>query len=213
MESSRFKRSRPQSRKVDMEAVNNDVMSRIIELQKEIMADRRELASLRRSMPKEKVSNYVFLDHDQSKVELLDLFGKHHELILIHNMGKGCAYCTLWADGFNGILDHLENRAAFVVISSDDPAAQKAFAESRGWKFRLLSARDSTFTKDMGFENEGRKYMPGFSTFHKNDDGTIFRTAYDYFGPGDPYCGIWHLFDLLPTGVNDWRPKFEYLDR
>jgi predicted dithiol-disulfide oxidoreductase (DUF899 family) len=193
-----------------METVNSDVMSRIGELQKRIMANRKELASLRLALPKEEVPDYAFLGHDESEVRLSDLFGQHNELIVIHNMGKSCAYCTLWADGFNGILDHLESRAAFIVISSDDPATQRAFAESRGWKFRMLSAGESAFTKDMEFENEDKKYMPGFSTFHKDDDGLIFRTAHDYFGPGDPYCGIWHLFELLPQGVNDWRPKFKY---
>ena len=38
------------------------------------------------------------------------------DLIVIHNMGASCPYCTLWADGFNGIYDHLADRAAFVAL-------------------------------------------------------------------------------------------------
>ena len=186
------------------------IKDRIEELEKNIQKARNELIGLKRDLPKEDVSEYSFMDFDGARVDLSDLFGDHDELIVIHNMGKGCAYCTLWADGFNGIVDHLENRAAFVVVSPDDPATQKSFAESRGWKFRMLSGKDSKFTREMVFEKDNKDYMPGFSTFHKDSYGRIFRAAYDYFGPGDPYCGIWHLFELLPSGVNNWSPKFQY---
>ena len=31
------------------------------------------------------------------------------------------------------------------------------------------------------------------------------------FGPGDPYCGVWHLFALLGDSMGpDWQPKFSY---
>ena len=33
----------------------------------------------------------------------------HDRLLMIHNMGEACRYCTLWADGFNGFLPHLED--------------------------------------------------------------------------------------------------------
>ena len=40
---------------------------------------------------------------------LLGMFGEHDMLLLIHNMGQGCRYCTLWADGFTGFC-HIWNR-------------------------------------------------------------------------------------------------------
>ena len=52
--------------------------------------------------------------------------------------------------------------------------------------------------------------MPGVSTFRKNADGTIDRIAKDFFGPGDLYCGVWHLFDLLADGVDGWEAQLEY---
>jgi hypothetical protein len=65
----------------------------------------------------------------------------------------------------------------------------------------------------MGFVQEGEDqscYLPGVSTFRKTPKGAIVRIAKDYFGPGDPYCSIWHLFDLLAEGPAGWEPKFEY---
>jgi predicted dithiol-disulfide oxidoreductase (DUF899 family) len=125
-------------------------------------------------------------------------------------MGRQCPYCTLWADGFNGLVDHLEDRTSFVVVSPDSPEIQKQFAKRRGWKFRMLSGHGSSFIKDMGFESPKRGFMPGVSVFRKDKDGRIFRVAVDQFGPGDDYCTIWHFFDLLPSGSKGWEPKFRY---
>ena len=122
-------------------------------------------------------------------------------------MGKSCAYCTMWADGFNGVLKHLEDRAAFVVISPDDPAAQARLATGRGWNFQMFSSKGSTFTKDVGFETGDGNPLPGVSLFGKNETGEIVRTSSAGFGRGDLFCNVWHFFDLLPGGSGDWQPK------
>jgi predicted dithiol-disulfide oxidoreductase (DUF899 family) len=185
------------------------LQEQIDDLEEEIVKKKGEVARLRRSMPRQEVSDFVF--HSSAEdVGFSSLFEKHDELIIIHNMGKGCRYCTLWADGFNGVLNHLENRAAFAVVSPDDPQTQKSFAESRGWKFRMLSGKGNDFTNEMGFISEKGGYMPGISTFIKDDSGKIYRVAKSYFGPGDDFCGIWHIFDLLVKGANDWEPQYKY---
>ena len=158
--------------------------------------------------PLEQVNDYEFLGSENQKVNLSQLFGKKNDLILIHNMGKTCPYCTMWADGFNGLLPHLENRATFVVSSPDEPATQKEFANSRGWKFQMVSTRGTSFAKDMGFEKDGMP-QPGVSVFYKNGD-KITRVGYDDFGPGDRYCPTFPFFDLLKDGPNNWQAKFKY---
>jgi len=128
-------------------------------------------------------------------------------------MGKSCVYCTLWADVVNGMRLPLQNRAPFVVVSPDEPQVQQEFAQSRGWQFTMLSSAKSSFTKDLGFatpHEKGWYYLPGVSAFTIRD-GQIFRTAYDFFGPGDDYCSVWHFFELLPNGINKWQPKYSYL--
>jgi predicted dithiol-disulfide oxidoreductase (DUF899 family) len=181
----------------------------ISSLEEEVMAKKSELANLRKSMPRQEVKDYIFTSAG-GDTKLSELFGKFNDLIVIHNMGKGCVYCTLWADEFNGIRHHLENRAGFALVSPDDPATQKSFSEPRGWKFKMLSGKGNAFTKDMGFVSEKGGYMPGVSTFIKDGSGKIYRVAHAYFGPGDDYCGLWHLLDLLAEGANGWEPKFKY---
>lgn len=187
-----------------------DPRGKIAELQEEILRAKKKIIELKRFLPREEIPDYKFIDHEGAEVGLSDLFGDHQELILIHNMGKGCVYCTLWADGFNGFIDHLRNRSGFVVVSPDDYVTQKEFAKSRGWRFKMVSGEGTSFIKDMGYQTDEGKYMPGVSTFLKNPDGKIVRVANDYFGPGDNYCGIWHLFDLLPNGADGWKPKYRY---
>jgi len=188
----------------------NDIQGKIDVLAKQLRDIRRELVAMKHRLPREEAPDYELTVRDGLKMKLSEFFGASDELIVIHNMGKGCAYCTLWADGFNGVLRHFENRAGFVVVSPDDWQTQRDFADSRGWKFRMASGKGSSFTRDLGFETPDGKCMPGFSTFEKGKDGKMYRTASDEFGPGDYYCGIWHMFDLLPKGANRWAPKFKY---
>lgn len=194
--------------------MNNDIATdlkrELAEAEEEIVKAKERLALLRRQLPKEEVKDYALKGWDGREAKLASFFGDKKDLILIHNMGTGCAYCTLWADGFNGVLHHLENRAGFIVISPNDPETQKEFARSRGWKFKMFSAKGTTFNKDMGFENAKGGPEPGVSVFRKDSDGKIHRVSSAVFGPGDDFCGVWHLFDLLAEGVNAWEPKFSY---
>ncbi len=188
---------------------------RIKDLGKATYEKQKELAALmeeRRSLPPEEVEDFALKTTD-GEVTLSQFFGDKRDLIVVHNMGSSCPYCTLWADGLIGLVPHLENRAGFVVVSSDSPETQRTFAEGRGWPFRMASNEGSGFTAAMGFESEedGKtSFMPGYSTFHKRDDGSVVRVAHDYFGPGDFYCGLWHMFGILKDGANGWQPKFSY---
>lgn len=182
----------------------------IEQLSKEIYEKKQALSQLRRQLPPEAVQDYELINWQGQKVKLSSLFGDKSDLIVIHNMGKDCAYCTLWADGFVSVLPHIVNRASLVIVSPDEPKVQKTFSESRGWPFLMLSSQGSNFTQDMGFAH-GEHQMPGVSAFFKTQEGKLFRTNKDMFGPGDDYSAPWHLFDLLEGGLKDWSPKMSYL--
>lgn len=186
-----------------------DLQAQITEAYLDLEAARARLAALRRQLPRATVADYQLTGPDGASVALSSLFGDHDDMIVIHNMGTGCAYCTLWADGFNGVVPHFENRAAFVVVSPDDPATQQQFAQERGWRFRMVSSQGTTFRADLGFQTP-EEVMPGYTVLHKDADGTITDVGRDFFGPGDNYSAIWHMFDLLPDGANGWEPQFRY---
>lgn len=104
-------------------------------LRMKMLEMRKEIRALQESIEPEDVSDYAFMT-EEGEVMLSALFGDKKTLFMVHNMGQSCSYCTQWADGLNGVLGHLEDRAAFVVSSPDLPDKQKAFAGSRGWKFQ-----------------------------------------------------------------------------
>ena len=183
--------------------------SEIENLETEIGEKLKRLAELKRSAAGENVTDFSLKNND-GEVKLSSLFGEKKDLIVIHNMGTGCPYCTLWADGFNGLYQHFADRAAFAVVSPDNPEVQQKFAEQRGWRFPMYSAEDSDFTKEMGFDSlQGP--LPGVSTFHKTIDG-IELVAQAPFGPFDPFCSIWHIFAFLKDGISNWGPKYNYKD-
>lgn len=181
----------------------------IREKQEELVRIKEELTALRKQYPTEQVEDYELTKPDGTKVKLSELFGDKSELFVIHNMGEGCKYCTLWADGLNGFTPHIQNRAAFVLTSPDAPDVLADFADSRGWMFPCVSTAGTTFKEDLGFRTNGQN-MPGVSVLIKDEAGTITHYTKSGFDPGDEYCSIWPLFDLLPEGSGDWAPQFWY---
>jgi predicted dithiol-disulfide oxidoreductase (DUF899 family) len=141
--------------------------------------------------------------------KLSSLFGKKRDLFVIHNMGRGCNACTMWADGFNGLYPHIASRASFVVSNHETPEEQAEFAASRGWKFPMVSTLGTTFAADMGFTNAAGKPTPGVSAFQMQDR-KIVRVSASGFNESDEFCPVWRLFDLLPEGPDGWRPQRSY---
>jgi predicted dithiol-disulfide oxidoreductase (DUF899 family) len=181
---------------------------KIDKLESDLVAQNEKLAALKRRLPAEEVKDY-FLGGPDGKVRLSELFRGKRDLIVIHNMGRSCRYCTMWADGFNGLREHLSDRAAFAVVSPDAVGTQQKFAASRGWKFPFYSGKGSGFIKDMGFLPKPNEPMPGASTFRRKGR-KLYRVASTGFGPFDQFCATWPLFALLDGGVGDWSPKYRY---
>ena len=173
----------------------------------EIAALREKMRTLQAAITPESVPDYEFAT-PEGKVRLSALFGDKPDLFVIHNMGRGCVYCTMWADGFNGVLPHLQSRAAFVVASPDAPDVQRDFAALRGWNFKMVSHQGTNFAADMGFKTE-RGFQPGVSVFRKEGD-KVSRVSDAALGPGDDFCTVWHFLDLLPAGPDGWRPAYAY---
>jgi predicted dithiol-disulfide oxidoreductase (DUF899 family) len=159
------------------------------------------------------VEDFELTTKEGEKVRLSRLFGEKEDLVVVHDMGRSCPTCTTWADGLNGLRAHLEDRLAFVVSTPDEPATQRSFAAERGWSFRMVSTAGTSFADDLGFagEHEGKRMLyPGLSVFRRAEGGGLVRVARDWFGPGDPYCALWPIMDLLPHGQGDWWPRLNY---
>jgi len=179
-------------------------------LQKEIAEKQATLKQLLKTKNPLDLSKFKLKDQEGNTVSVMDLFSETDQIMVIHNMGKSCVYCTLWADGFNGFNEHFNDRIPTFFVSPDDPQTQKEFASSRGWKFNMYSAHESDLLKNIDFQTEKSGYLPGFSIFKKEGE-QVFQISKDYFGPGDNYCSIWHMFDMIEEGQNNWAPKYKYV--
>ncbi len=184
--------------------------SEIAELEGQIFEMTKRLAELRAQSPGIEVRNYSF-DTLGGQTTLSDLFGDHDKLLLIHNMGQGCRYCTLWGDGLNGFIQHIESTMALAMVSKDEPGLQRRFANSRGWRFQLASHGGGEYIKEQTVM-EGADNMPGAVVYERRGE-LIFRMNSCIFGPGDLYCSIWPLLGMAGIGAQDWTPQFKYWSR
>jgi len=184
--------------------------SEIAELEGQIFEMTKRLAELRVQSPGIEVRNYSF-DTLGGQTTLGDLFGDHDKLLLIHNMGQGCRYCTLWGDGLNGFIQHIESTMALAMVSKDEPGLQRRFANSRGWRFQLASHGGGEYIKEQTVM-EGADNMPGAVVYERRGE-LIFRMNSCIFGPGDLYCSIWPLLGMAGIAAQDWTPQFKYWSR
>jgi predicted dithiol-disulfide oxidoreductase (DUF899 family) len=169
-----------------------------------------KLTELRKANPSEQVPNYTFKTLE-GETTLLDMFGEKDKLLLIHNMGQGCRYCMLWADGFDGFLPHLESVMSVTLVSKDPPELQRQYANSRGWRFRLASHGGGAYIKEQSV-TPGEANAPGAVVYERVRDG-IFRKNSSEFGPGDIFCSMWGLLGLAGMGEAEWTPQYNYWKR
>ena len=192
------------------------------------LRDQRErVAALRRRLPRDTPTDDAVLeeirDGQRTPVRLSELFDDPAKpLVLMHFMfGKAqtapCPMCTLWADGYDGIIPHLRQRVNFAVLVAGDIGAFESYARVRGWRhLRLVSAGASTLKRELGMEGEDGSQAPGVSVFEQADGGAL-RHFYSVraFGPDggrmmDLLSPAWNYLDLTPEGRGEFFPQKAY---
>jgi predicted dithiol-disulfide oxidoreductase (DUF899 family) len=144
-------------------------------------------------------------------------------IVLVHFMfgkkqSQPCPMCTLWADGYDGVVPHLGQRVSFAVVVAGDVAAFRAYARGRGWRhLRILSSGDSPLKRDLGFEEPDGGQQPGVSVFRVGPDRRPrhFYSMSAMMTPEQPrgmdlLSPLWNFLDLTPEGRGDWMPKRSY---
>ncbi len=122
--------------------------------EKAFTRERDQLSAARRALPWVRIDKDYVFDGRTGKVRLADLFGPHSQLIVYHFMfgpdwEAGCKSCSFWADNFNSIIIHLNQRdVAMVAISRAPLARLDAFKRRMGWSFEWVSSRGNDFNRD-----------------------------------------------------------------
>jgi len=200
---------------------------RLLAREKEFTRLRDELSQQRRDLPWERVEKPYVFEGPGGRQTLGELFDGRSQLVVYHFMfapdsENPCKSCSFWADNFNGIVAHLNQRdVSFAAISRAPLAKLNAFAKRLGWSFKWLSAGDGDFNYDfdVSFRPEARAAgevtynyaalktsmadLPGISVFFKDADGAIFHT-YSCFARGlDMMNTAYHYLDLVPKGRDE----------
>jgi predicted dithiol-disulfide oxidoreductase (DUF899 family) len=195
--------------------------------EKELTRLRDELSAQRRDLPWVRVDkDYVFEGPD-GKIGLPELFGDKSQLIVQHFMfgpdwDAGCKSCSFWADNFNGIVVHLQQRdIAFVVVSQAPFGRIEEYRERMGWGFNWVSSFGTQFNHDYNvsftpeetaagdvyYNYKPRKTsmteLPGISVFFKDAQGNVFHTYSCYERGLDMMNAGYHYIDLVPHGRNE----------
>jgi predicted dithiol-disulfide oxidoreductase (DUF899 family) len=195
--------------------------------EKDFTRRRDRLSQLRRELPWQLVdTDYVF-DGPKGRESLADLFEGRTQLIIYHFMfapswEAGCPHCSFWADNFNDIIVHLNQRDVTMVAVSRAPYAKlSAYQQRMGWDFTWVSSGDGRFNydyqvtfTDAAVADKAAAYnyatqapevsdREGVSVFAKGDDGGIFHT-YSTFARGiDLLNTAYNYLDLVPKGRDE----------
>jgi predicted dithiol-disulfide oxidoreductase (DUF899 family) len=195
--------------------------------EKEFTRLRDQLSQTRRDLPWVRVTKQYVFDGPGGKQTLGQLFNGHSQLVVYHFMfapdwEDGCRGCSFWADNFNGIVPHLNQRdVTFVAISRAPLAKLQAFAKRLGWSFKWLSSAGNDFNYDynVSFTPEAlaggsatynyaankmnMTELPGISVFFKDADGNVFYTYSCYARGLDMLNTAYHYLDLVPKGRDE----------
>ncbi|MCI0429393.1 MAG: DUF899 domain-containing protein [Rhodospirillales bacterium] len=192
--------------------------------EKEFTRRRDALSHRRRQLPWVKVEQEYVFDGPNGKETLSELFQGRSQLIVYHFMfgpgwEEGCPSCSFWADNFNGIIVHLNQRDVTMIAVSRAPFERiEAFRKRMGWRFKWVSSHGNDFNRDyhVSFTPEelekGAMYYnydltgfpseeaPGISVFYKDEKGAIFHTYSCYARGLDMLNTAYHYLDLAPMG-------------
>src|SRR5215472_6335948 len=119
--------------------------------EKEFSRLRDELNCQRRALPWERVEREYILEGRKGRQSLADLFDGRSQLIVYHFMfdpdwDAGCPHCSFWADNFNPVIVHLNQRDVSLVAVSRAPFPKLAAYQKRmGWTFQWLSSLETDF--------------------------------------------------------------------
>jgi predicted dithiol-disulfide oxidoreductase (DUF899 family) len=126
----------------------------LLEAEKEHTRRGDELARRRQELPWVRVEKEYRFETDEGSASLADLFAGRSQLLVYHMMfgpeyTAACPSCSAIADGFNGIVVHLENHdVKFWAVSRAPLAKLQDFRRRMGWTFSWASSSGGDFNFD-----------------------------------------------------------------
>jgi predicted dithiol-disulfide oxidoreductase (DUF899 family) len=206
--------------------------SALLKKEKEFTLLRDKLGQQQRDMPWVLVDKEYLFDGPNGKQTLSDLFDGRSQLIVYHfmydpNWDAGCPSCSFWADNFNGIVVHLNQRDVTMIAVSKAPYSKIGEYKKRmGWDFKWVSSYDNDFNFDYhvsftaeelsekkafynyNLQDTHSPEREGVSVFYKDTAGHVFHTYSAYARGIDVLNVAYHYLDLVPKGRDEDGHEF-----
>lgn len=206
--------------------------SALLKKEKEFTLSRDKLSQQQRDMPWVLVDKKYLFDGPNGKQTLSDLFDGRSQLIVYHfmydpNWDAGCPSCSFWADNFNGIVVHLNQRDVTMIAVSKAPYSKIGDYKMRmGWNFKWVSSYDNDFNFDYhvsftpeelsekkafynySLQDTHSPEREGVSVFYKDTAGHVFHTYSAYARGIDVLNVAYHYLDLVPKGRDEEGHEF-----
>jgi predicted dithiol-disulfide oxidoreductase (DUF899 family) len=189
------------------------------------LADR--LSKERRALPWEAITKEYVFEGPNGRETLAQLFDGRSQLVVYHFMfgpdwDAGCPHCSRWADNFNGVIVHLNQRDVTMVAVSRAPYAKlAAYRQRMDWSFKWVSSFGSDFNFDFHVsftpeemakkkafynfkvQNPDAPEREGVSVFVRDAKGRVFRT-YSTFARGIEALNLdYKYLDVVPKGRDE----------
>jgi len=195
--------------------------------EKEFTRLRDQLSQARRDLPWERVDKRYVFEGPKGQETLPELFDGRSQLIVYHFMfvpewEEGCPHCSRWADNFNGIIVHLNQRdVTMVAVSRAAYPKLAAYRKRMGWSFKWVSSSGTDFNFDYNvsftpdelarkkafynytMQNPDVSDREGVSVFYKDPAGHVFHTYSAYARGIDMLNVDYHYLDLVPKGRDE----------
>jgi predicted dithiol-disulfide oxidoreductase (DUF899 family) len=187
--------------------------------EKEFTKARDQLSAARRDLPWVKVDKTYVFDGPQGKQTLPELFDGRSQLVIYHFMfgpdwQAGCPHCSHWADNFNGVIVHLNQRDVTMVAVSRAPLVKLAAYKKRmGWTFKWVSSLGSDFNFDyrVSFTPKEMAAKRAPYNFEIQDPHASEREGVSVFFK-DPAGAVFHTYSTYARGIDMLNTDYNYLD-
>src|SRR3954453_939016 len=175
----------------------------LLKAEKELTRRSDEVARQRQELPWVRVEKEYRFETDEASASLGDLFGGRSQPIVYHfifgpDYTAGCPSCSAIADGFNGIIVHLEDHdVAFRAVSRAPLAKLQAYKRRMGWTFPWASSHGGDFNFDFNVAFTEKEQRNGTIEYNYERAGHAMDAATE----GKPAAGPAEMAAMTGTDV------------
>ena len=196
-----------------------DARKLLLKKEKEFTIMRDQLNRLRQELPWKPVTKQYLFEGPNGKQTLAELFDGRNQLIVYHFMfdpswDQGCSHCSFWADNFNEIIVHLNQRDVTMIAISRAPYSKLVSYETRmGWDFKWVSSYNTDFNFDynVSFTQENLDKNKAFYNYDLQDTHSLEREGVSVFYK-DSADHVFHTYSAYARGIDMLNVAYHYLD-